>query len=291
MISSNELVTRIHHLVKKMFCPNQNDGLSSHNAPEVAQMHWTKASQLKSNFPVIQLTSWNVDMPWDWDKGWKPWYTLWGKGKLSDVSKVGDSNVEMEMQDNAILSQANVSSVERTQKRKDKSLMACPRPTELVSKAEKQYANYIAKFADAKVPYMLPSQKLDLYLQNLDMPHLECFDDRLKIYHQTFEFSNSLWKQALFFQKSVEDWIKESPLLTEIDLDAPIVVWGNGKDQKEFPSIQSIIDYHFFTISEVIETMKLLVADPATAYNKLCKTYIEQKRELIQVITWHVWKN
>jgi len=31
----------------------------------------------------------------------------------------------------------------------------------------------------------------------------------------------------------------------------------------------------------------LLVADHATAYNKMCKTCIEWKRELIQVITWH----
>jgi len=64
------------------------------------------------------------------------------------------------------------------------------------------------------------------------------------------------------FLKFVEDRIKQSPLLLEI----------NGKDREEFPSIHSVINYHFFTIGEVIETLKLLVADPATAYNKLCKT-------------------
>jgi len=163
--------------VKRSFIKNWNDGLSSHHAPEVSQKHGTNVSQEQfSSCSVEQL---------------KCWYSFrlrgkgGNKGKLSDVSKVGDRNVEMENQNNEVSNQANISSVEMTLKRKDKSLSNCPRPTELFSKVEKQYASYISKFPDAKIPFMLPSQKLDLYCKNWLCPILNIFDDRLKIYHQS----------------------------------------------------------------------------------------------------------
>jgi len=56
----------------------------------------------------------------------------------------------MEMQDNEVSNQANVSFVEMNQQWKDKSLSACPKLPELVSKVEKQYADNISKFPDAK---------------------------------------------------------------------------------------------------------------------------------------------
>jgi len=95
---------------------------------------------------------------------------------LSDVSKVGDKNVEMEMQNNEVSNQANISSVEMTLKRKDKSLSNCPRPTELFSKVEKQYASYISKFPDSKIPLLhVAITEIRFVLQKLAMPHLEHF--------------------------------------------------------------------------------------------------------------------
>jgi len=44
------------------------------------------------------------------------------------------------------------------------------------------------------------------------------------------------------------------------------------------------MDYWFFTIAEVIDTMKSLILNPLLAYDKLCKTYIKWKSTLIQLI-------
>jgi len=68
--------------------------------------------------------------------------------------------------------QKNWLNAEIRQIRKNKALAACLQQTELVAKVEKQYANYIAIFSYTKMPYMLPSQKLDLYLQNWSCPIL-----------------------------------------------------------------------------------------------------------------------
>jgi len=175
--------------VKRCFVKKLNDRLSSPHAVEVSQKHGTNGSQEQfSSHPVEQL---------------KCWYSLRLRGKdgntweLSDISKVSDSKFEMEMQDNEVSNQAKVFSVEMKQQRKDKSLSACPRPTELLSKAEKQNANYISKLSDAKIPYMSPWQKLDLYLQKTGFAPSWMFwwqtEDLPSI---KFEFAKSWWSKA-----------------------------------------------------------------------------------------------
>ena len=62
------------------------------------------------------------------------------------------------------------------------------------------------------------------------------------------------------------------------DLLSPIVVHREGEEDQEFPSVWSVMDYWFFTINEVIDTMKSLISNPSLAYNKLCKTYIKWKK-------------
>jgi len=45
-----------------------------------------------------------------------------------------------------------------------------------------------------------------------------------------------------------------------------------------------VVDPHFFTTKEIIETMEFLVDNPQHAYYKLPKTNLEQKAKLIEYI-------
>jgi len=76
-------------------------------------------------------------------------------------------------------------------------------------------------------------------------------------------------------RRSVKTWIEDSKILQKVNLDVPIL---------GYPSIKSVIDQHYFTVKELIETMQLLVTDPKTQYDELSALYLKQKELLITVI-------
>jgi len=73
----------------------------------------------------------------------------------------------------------------------------------------------------------------------------------------------------------VKRWIQDSNILSQVNLDVPIL--GN-------PSINAVMDRHFFTVKELISTMELLVTNPKTQFDELSKQYLKQKESLIMVI-------
>jgi len=42
-----------------------------------------------------------------------------------------------------------------------------------------------------------------------------------------------------------------------------------------YPSINSVMDWHYFTVKELIETMQLLVTNPKTQYDESAATYLK----------------
>jgi len=64
----------------------------------------------------------------------------------------------------------------------------------------------------------------------------------------------------------VKRWIKDSKILSRVNLDIPIL--GN-------PSINVVMDRCFFTVKELISIMELLVTHPKTQFDQLSKQYLK----------------
>jgi len=48
--------------------------------------------------------------------------------------------------------------------------------------------------------------------------------------------------------------------------------------------IDSVLDFHYFTVDEVIEYMTRLYKEQCKSYNDLSEAYVKQKADLITVI-------
>jgi len=73
----------------------------------------------------------------------------------------------------------------------------------------------------------------------------------------------------------VKRQIQDSKILSQVNLNGPIL--GN-------PSINVVMDSHFFTVKELISIMELLVTNPKTQFDQLSQLYLKQKESLITVI-------
>jgi len=159
-----------------------------------------------------------------------------------------------------------------------------------LKEAEQFYLDYVCNYPDSKLPYISSSQVLSFYHNDLVLPHLKDFDSRLDSYYEGQKNLEDPSKGKMFcfapasrFSAIVEEKISKTLDLSGIDLFSDVVIHREGEEEV-FPPVRSVVDYRFFTISEVIDTMKSLILNPSLAYDKLCKTYIQQKRSLIELL-------
>jgi len=52
----------------------------------------------------------------------------------------------------------------------------------------------------------------------------------------------------------------------------------------QWPSVNEVLDFRYFTVEEVIDYMERLLQEPQQAYNDLSRAYMKQKAELVTAI-------
>ena len=105
------------------------------------------------------------------------------------------------------------------------------------------------------------------------VPMLDKFDEQLETFckenvlHANDRILHEYMLDPVSWKpEQVKTWIKDFKILQKVSMDVPIL---------GYPSIESVIDQHYFTAKELIETMQLLVTNPKTQYHEIVSTLLE----------------
>jgi len=133
---------------------------------------------------------------------------------------------------------------------------------EYQNKVDEYFANIQAKYPNDKIPYLTYGQKLAICLGQKHVPMLDKFDEHLETFHKENvlhandrKLHEYMLDPASWKPDDVMIAIRDSKILQKVNMNVQIL---------GYPSINSAIDWHYFTVKELIETMRSLVSNPKT---------------------------
>jgi len=132
------------------------------------------------------------------------------------------------------------------------------------------------KCSGDRIPYLSKSVELTM-LSNGEklstLEQLEHFHDHNWVY--TGNTQVYMMQPASCQVENVKEMIQKSVTLWSKNLKLANDQW---------PSVNEVLDFRYFTVQEVIDYMERLLWEPQQAYNDLWRAYVKQKAELVTAI-------
>jgi len=131
------------------------------------------------------------------------------------------------------------------------------------------------------IPYLSKSVELTMLSNGEKLSTLENFDERLEHFFHDHNWVYAGNMQVYMMQpahcqvKNVKEMIQKSVTLWSKNLKLANDQW---------PSVNEVLDFRYFTVQEKIDYMERLLQDPQQAFNDLSRAYVKQKAELVTAI-------